>query len=158
VTRRLLGELEVPTVVDADALWELEPFQRRAPTVLTPHEGELARLLGETSGWVASHRLQALARAVDRFGCIVLLKGADTLVGAPGERVLLVSDNVPGLAVAGTGDVLTGITGAFLAKGVEPRLATAAAAAVHRRAARLTGKRRGLIAGDVVDSLPDALV
>jgi hydroxyethylthiazole kinase-like uncharacterized protein yjeF len=157
VVRRLLAELEVPVVVDADALWELEPVERGAPTILTPHEGELARLLGETSGWVAAHRLEALARAVERFNCIVLLKGADTLIGAPGAETLVVSANVPALAVAGTGDVLTGITAAFLAKGVEPRLATAAAAVVHRRAARLTGKARGLVAGDVVEALPDAL-
>ena len=73
-------------MVDADALWQLEPLRRSAPTVLTPHEGELARLLGETSGWVAANRLEALARAAERFDCTVLLKGADTLVGAPGTR------------------------------------------------------------------------
>jgi ADP-dependent NAD(P)H-hydrate dehydratase / NAD(P)H-hydrate epimerase len=157
VVRRLLTELEVPVVVDADALSELQPFERDAPTVLTPHEGELARLLGETSGWVNAHRLEALGRAVERFGCIVLLEGADTLIGAPGEHILVVSRNAPALAVAGTGDVLTGITAAFLAKGIEPRLAAAAAAAAHRRAARLTGKSRGLVAGDVVAALPQAL-
>jgi ADP-dependent NAD(P)H-hydrate dehydratase / NAD(P)H-hydrate epimerase len=157
VVRRTLAELELPVVVDADALWRLEPFTRTAPTVLTPHEGELARLLGETSGWVAAHRLEALRRAVERFRCIVLLKGADTLIGTPGEPTLVVSGNVPALAAAGTGDVLTGIIAAFLAKGVDPRLAAAAAAVAHRRAARLSGKRRGLVAGDVVDALPDAL-
>jgi ADP-dependent NAD(P)H-hydrate dehydratase / NAD(P)H-hydrate epimerase len=157
VVRRLLAELEVPVVVDADGLWELEPFERDAPTVLTPHEGELARLLGESSGWVAAHRLQALGRAGERFGCIVLLKGADTLIGAPGEHTLVVSANAPALAVAGTGDVLTGITAAFLAKGVDPLLATAAAATAHRRAARLAGRSRGLVAGDVVAALPVAL-
>jgi hydroxyethylthiazole kinase-like uncharacterized protein yjeF len=157
LVRRLLSELEVPVVVDADALWELEPFERRVATVLTPHEGELARLLGETSGWVAAQRLHALGRAVERFGCIVLLKGADTLIGAPGQHTLVVSANVPALAAAGTGDVLTGITAAFLAKGVDPRLGAAAAAAVHRRAARRAGRLRGLVAGDVVEALPDAL-
>ncbi|MGZ8695371.1 MAG: NAD(P)H-hydrate dehydratase, partial [Gaiellaceae bacterium] len=109
------------------------------------------------SGWVAAHRLEALRRAVERFRCIVLLKGADTLIGAPGEPTLVVSGNVPALAAAGTGDVLTGIIAAFLAKGVEPRLAAAAAAVAHRRAARLSGKRRGLVAGDVVAALPEAL-
>ncbi|MBA2475157.1 MAG: hypothetical protein H0V40_04270, partial [Actinobacteria bacterium] len=80
---RLLRELEVPVVVDADALFELEPSDRVAPTVLTPHAGELARLVGKPSAWVSAHRLEALALAVERFDCIVLLKGADTLVGAP---------------------------------------------------------------------------
>jgi hydroxyethylthiazole kinase-like uncharacterized protein yjeF len=157
VVRRVLAELTLPVVVDADALWQLEPFTRGAPTILTPHEGELARLIGETSGWVAAHRLQALERAIERFGCIVLLKGADTLIGAPGERTLVVSDNVPQLAAAGTGDVLTGIVAAFVAKGLDPRLAAAAGAVAHRRAARLSGKRRGLVASDVVAALPDAL-
>src|SRR5262245_13397187 len=126
LVRRLLAALNIPLVVDADALWKLEPFARTAPTILTPHEGELGRLLGEPSGWVAAHRLEALRRAVERFACIVLLKGADTLIGAPGEQPLVVAGNVPALAAAGTGDVLTGIIAAFLAKGVEPRLAAAA--------------------------------
>jgi NAD(P)H-hydrate epimerase len=154
---RLLASLELPVVVDADGLWQLEPFRRSAPTVLTPHEGELARLLGETSGWVAANRVEALRRAVGRFECTVLLKGADTLVGTPGLGVLVVSDNVPALAVAGTGDVLTGILAAFLAKGVELPAAAAAAAVAQRRAALLSGKRRGLVAGDVADALPQAL-
>jgi NAD(P)H-hydrate epimerase len=158
VVRRVLDELDLPVVIDADALWQLEPPpSRAAATILTPHEGELARLIGETSGWVATHRLQALDRAIERFGCIVLLKGADTLVGAPGEPTLVVSGNVPALATAGTGDVLTGIIAAFVAKGVDPRLAAAAGAVAHRRAARLSGKERGLVAGDVVAALPDAL-
>ena len=62
----------------------------RAPTVLTPHAGELGRLLGEESGWVDAHRLEAARRGAERFGCVCLLKGADTLVAAPGEGVLVV--------------------------------------------------------------------
>ena len=119
LVRRLLEESDLPAVVDADALYELEPFAREAPTVLTPHSGELGRLIGEESSWVDAHRLEALARAVERFGCVVLLKGADTLIGAPGKGVLVHATNTtPALATAGTGDVLTGITAAFLAKGI----------------------------------------
>jgi NAD(P)H-hydrate epimerase len=153
LVRRLLEETELPAVVDADALYELQPFDRAAPTVLTPHSGELARLVGEESSWVNTHRLAALRRAVDRFRCIVLLKGADTLVGAPGEGVWVVGDNVPSLATAGTGDVLTGIIAAFLAKRMDAREAVAAAAVAHRLAAA-RGPRRGLVAGDVIDALP----
>ena len=145
LVRRLLEQTDLPAVVDADALYELEPFERAAPTVLTPHSGELARLLGEDSKWVDAHRLDALRRAVERFGCVVLLKGADTLVGAPGEGVWVVGQNVPALATAGTGDVLTGIVAAFLAKGMDARQAAAAAAvlAPHApRAARERGPRR----------------
>ena len=88
--RRLLAELDRPAVVDADGLYDLEPFERAAPTVLTPHEGELARLLGVQSDWVAAHRLEAVQRGAEHFRCVCLLKGADTLVAAPGEGVLVV--------------------------------------------------------------------
>ncbi|HYZ79548.1 MAG TPA: NAD(P)H-hydrate dehydratase [Gaiellaceae bacterium] len=157
LVRRLLSESSLPAVVDADGLHELQPFTRDAPTVLTPHEGELARLLGEESRWVATHRLEAIRRGVERFGCVVLLKGADTLVGAPGAGVLVRSANAPGLATAGTGDVLTGIVAAFLAKGLEAQLAAAAGAVAQARAARLAPQQAGLVASDVVALLPRAL-
>jgi NAD(P)H-hydrate epimerase len=157
LVRRLLAECEVPAVVDADALHELGPFERKAPTVLTPHSGELGRLIGKESSWVDAHRLEALAGAVERFRCVVLLKGADTLVGAPGEGVLVRAINTPGLATAGTGDVLTGITAAFLSKGMDARLAAAAAATAQGRAAFLASKARGLVASDVIEALPLAL-
>src|SRR6185437_301473 len=72
VVRRLLEELDRPAVVDADALHDLEPFSRSAPTVLTPHEGELAHLLGVQSSWVAAHRIEAVKRAAETFGCVCL--------------------------------------------------------------------------------------
>jgi hydroxyethylthiazole kinase-like uncharacterized protein yjeF len=157
LVRRLLAETQLPAVVDADALYELQPFERAAPTVLTPHSGELARLLGEDSNWVDAHRLEALRRAVERYRCVVLLKGADTLVGAPGQGVLVRATNTPGLATAGSGDVLTGIVAAFLAKGIEARLAAAAASTAQGVAAYLAQKPAGLMAGDVVEALPSAL-
>jgi ADP-dependent NAD(P)H-hydrate dehydratase / NAD(P)H-hydrate epimerase len=157
LVRRLLADVDLPAVVDADALHELAPFERSAPTVLTPHAGELARLLGRESAWVSAHRLQALTEAVDRFGCVVLLKGADTLVGAPGEGLLVRPVDTPGLATAGTGDVLTGIVAAFLAKGMDARAAAAAGATAHGVAASLVPHQVGLVAGDVVAALPAAL-
>src|SRR6185295_1451343 len=135
LVRKLLEEVDLPAVVDADGLRGLAPFERSAPTVLTPHEGELGRLLGEESGWVAAHRLEALRRAVERFGCVVLLKGPDTLVGAPGADVLVAAPGPPSLATAGTGDVLTGILGAFLSKGLDARHAAVAAAVAQQTAA-----------------------
>jgi ADP-dependent NAD(P)H-hydrate dehydratase / NAD(P)H-hydrate epimerase len=149
VVARLLMELEVPLVVDADGLFELEPFERTGPTVLTPHEGELARLLGEDSQWVAAHRLEAVRRGADRFNCICLLKGADTLVAGPGEGVLVSSLGTPALATAGSGDVLTGIVAAFLAKGVGAEAAVAA----HQLASRLV-PQAGAVASDVISALP----
>ena len=156
LVRDLLESTQVPAVVDADALHELDPFERDAPTVLTPHSGELGRLIGEESKWVDAHRLEALRRAVERFRCVVLLKGADTLIGAPDAGVWVVGDNVPSLATAGTGDVLTGIVAAFLAKGMDAREAAAAGALVHRLAAA-RGPKRGLVAGDLIDALPSCL-
>jgi NAD(P)H-hydrate epimerase len=154
---RLLGELPIPGVVDADALFELEPGDWPAPRVLTPHSGELARLLGEAADWVDAHRLEALRRAVERFGCVVLLKGADTLIGAPGERVLVSANGLPSLATAGTGDVLTGIVAAFLSKGMEARLATAAAATAQQLASLEAPQRAGLVASDLLEALPRVL-
>jgi NAD(P)H-hydrate epimerase len=150
---RLLAELEVPVVVDADGLFELEPIERKAATVLTPHEGELARLLGVESRWVAAHRLEAVRRAAAHFDCVVLLKGADTLVAAPGEGVWVCALGTPALATAGSGDVLTGIVAAFLAKGLDARLAAAAGAAVHQLASREI-PQAGAVASDVVGALP----
>jgi NAD(P)H-hydrate epimerase len=156
LVRRLLAETELPAVVDADALFGLEPFEREAPTVLTPHAGELGRLLGEESSWVDAHRLEAARRCAERFSCACLLKGADTIVAAPGEGVLVVGDGPPALATAGTGDVLTGVVASFLAKGLESRLAAAAAATACQGAAWL-GPARGLVASDVIAALPEAL-
>jgi ADP-dependent NAD(P)H-hydrate dehydratase / NAD(P)H-hydrate epimerase len=156
LVRRLLRGLELPVVVDADALFELEPADWPAPRVLTPHAGELGRLLGRGSEWVDAHRLDAVHAAVERFHCVVLLKGADTLVAAPDEGVLVSTTGGPALATAGTGDVLTGVVAAFLAKGLEARLAAAAAAFVHGRAAQFVPHERGVIASDVVAALPQA--
>jgi hydroxyethylthiazole kinase-like uncharacterized protein yjeF len=157
LVRRLLLATDVPVVVDADGLDGFAPVGRAGETVLTPHSGELGRLLGQESAWVDAHRLEAVERAVERFGCVVLLKGADTLIGAPGEGVWVVAGNVPALATAGTGDVLTGIVAAFLAKGLDARTAAAAGAIAHRKAARVAGKAVGLVASDVVEALPRAL-
>jgi hydroxyethylthiazole kinase-like uncharacterized protein yjeF len=154
--RRILAEARLPVVVDGDALWELEPGEWPAPRVLTPHSGELGRLIGAESSWVDAHRIAAVGRGVERFGCVVLLKGAGTLIAAPDAGVL-VDGGHPILATAGTGDVLTGIVAAFLAKGMNARLATAAAATAHHWAAIETSFDAGLIASDLLDALPKVL-
>ena len=157
LVRRLLGEVELPTVVDADALFELEPAAWPAPRVLTPHEGELGRLLGRDSGEIAAHRIASVREAADRFGCVVMLKGQDTLVAEPGRDLLVSALGLPSLATAGTGDVLTGVIAAFLAKGMDAQLATVAGAAAQQRASIEAEQRSGLIASDVVEALPRAL-
>jgi ADP-dependent NAD(P)H-hydrate dehydratase / NAD(P)H-hydrate epimerase len=157
LVRRVLADVQVPTVVDADALFELEPGTWPAPHVLTPHEGELGRLLGRQSSEVAAHRLASVQEAAERFGCVVVLKGEDSLIACPGEGVLVSALGLPSLATAGTGDVLTGVTAAFLAKGMEPRRAAAAACAAQQLASHEAPQRFGLVASDVVEALPRAL-
>ena len=161
----LLDRLDKPIVLDADGLWALAGhldwvFSRDAPTVLTPHAGELARLLGRDSSRISARRLNAVQAGADDVGAVVLLKGADTLVAAPGKGVLACDLGNPGLATAGTGDVLTGIVAAFLAKGMDGRLAAAAAAAAGGEAARLASERHGtagMIASDVIEALSPTL-
>jgi ADP-dependent NAD(P)H-hydrate dehydratase / NAD(P)H-hydrate epimerase len=155
--RALLERVDLPAVVDADALFDLEPVPRGAPTVLTPHAGELARLLDRDSAWVGAHRLEAVRSAAHRFDATVLLKGPDTLVTSPDGAVVVCDLGPPSLATAGTGDVLTGVVAAFLAKGLDAPTAAAAAAIAHGRAAQLVPHQAGLVASDLLGSLPAAL-
>jgi NAD(P)H-hydrate epimerase len=157
LVRGLLERSVLPAVVDADALFLLEPVARDAVTVLTPHAGELARLLDTDSAWVSAHRLEATTRCADRFGAVVVLKGADTIVRAPDGRTVVCDVGPPSLATAGTGDVLTGVLGAFLAKGLDATDAAVAAAVAHGLAARAVPHQAGLIASDVVEALPSVL-
>jgi hydroxyethylthiazole kinase-like uncharacterized protein yjeF len=157
LVRALLEQVDLPAVVDADALFELEPVERAAPTVLTPHAGELGRLLGTEAASVGEHRLAAARDAAARFQAVVLLKGADTIVASPDGTAIVCDLGPPSLATAGTGDVLTGIVGAFLAKGAEPATAAAAAAVAHALAAAAVPVQSGLVASDLLQHLPGAL-
>jgi NAD(P)H-hydrate epimerase len=147
----------LPAVVDADGLFGLEPVAREAPTVLTPHAGELARLLGIDSATVSAHRLESAARVAERFGAVVLLKGADTLVAAPRSGVLVATYGTPALATAGSGDVLTGVVATFLAKGMEAQYAAAAASVAHGVASELIEPQVGVVASDLLPELRHAL-
>jgi hydroxyethylthiazole kinase-like uncharacterized protein yjeF len=157
LVHRLLAEVELPMVVDADALFELQPAEWPAPRVLTPHEGELARLLRRDSKEIAAHRLASAQEAAEKFNAVVVLKGEDSLVAAPDRGVLVCALGLPSLSTAGTGDVLTGVTAAFLAKGMEPQRAAAAACAAQQLASHHAAQRYGLVASDVVEALPLAL-
>jgi len=157
LVHELLALSSLPAVVDADALYELDLPARTGPTVLTPHAGELARLLGVESGWVSAHRLEAAAQPAERLGAVVLLKGADTIVRAPDGTTVVCDSAPPSLATAGTGDVLTGVLGAFLAKGLDATDAAVAAAIAHGLAASAVPHQAGLVASDVVAALPAVL-
>ena len=155
--RRLVARATVPTVVDADALfalsggpWPVREHDNRL--VLTPHDGEYQRLLGAPAG---PDRIGAALRLADRIGATALVKGSVTAVASPAlepgrPRVLLAAAGSPRLATAGTGDVLGGVIGALLARGLEPPVAAALGAHVHGRAASL-GHAEGLAAGDLPD-------
>ena len=154
---RLLERLEVPVVVDADALFGLAPVARSHSTVLTPHAGEIARLLDCDSAWVDAHRLEAARACAERHGAVVLLKGAGTIVQAPTGGPVVCDTGPPSLATAGTGDVQTGVVAAFLAKGLDAVTAATAAATVHGLAAAVSPYQAGLVASDVIAELPGAL-
>ena len=158
----ILRRVDLPAVVDADGLWHLhdapETAGARAPaTVLTPHAGEAARLLGRTREEVEAARLEAALDLAERSRAIAVLKGAGTIVAAPDGRVAVNAGGSPALATAGTGDVLTGAVAAFLAKGVEPFAAAAAAVAAHARAGEIARRGDGTIASDVLEALPEAI-
>jgi hydroxyethylthiazole kinase-like uncharacterized protein yjeF len=161
--RELYGRIEVPLVVDADGLNALAGFdlpQRPAPTVLTPHAGELGRLLEVDSHEVGRRRLHHARELSEHAGAVVVLKGDDTLVVRPGGEVAISPGGAPGLATAGTGDVLSGVVGAMLAKRMEPFHAVGAAVHAHLRAGRLAAEPHGpdaVIASDVIARLPAAM-
>ena len=165
LARDVLGAIEAPLVLDADGLnafaGELGRIAaREAPTVLTPHAGELGRLLGRPSEEIAEHRLEAARETARAASAVVVLKGDDTIV-SDGERVAVNALSAPGLATAGTGDVLSGIAAAMLARGLEPFAAACAAVLAHARAGRDAARRIGaaesVIATDVIDSIPAGL-
>jgi NAD(P)H-hydrate epimerase len=157
VVRKTIAALENPLVADADALNALagDPGileARGAPTAITPHPGELSRLLGISTAAIQADRLGAARRAAERFQSAVVLKGYRSIVADPSGATVIITTGGPALATGGTGDVLTGVTVALLAGGAEPFTAAWAASWLHGRAGdvleRLLGAR-GTIAGDV---------
>jgi len=160
----------VPLLVDADGLNLLSPMgpdlasclaTRSAATVLTPHPGEMARLVGSSAGEVLSRRLEVARELSARCRAGVLLKGQRTLIAEPDGRAAVNPTGNPGMATGGTGDVLSGLIGALLAGGRDPFLAAAAGVYVHGLAgdrARETRGTHSLVAGDLLAELPGAIL
>jgi hydroxyethylthiazole kinase-like uncharacterized protein yjeF len=154
---------DVPVLVDADGLTVLSAhpdlLPRQAPTLITPHAGELARLLHADRTDIEARRLHYVRTAADRLGVTVLLKGSTTLIAAPGasEPVLVNPTGTSWLATAGSGDVLSGLAGALLAQGVPAPQAAAAAAYLHGLAARLAARDAPIGAGDLLTAIPAAI-
>jgi hydroxyethylthiazole kinase-like uncharacterized protein yjeF len=163
--RGIAAAAELPLLLDADGLnahaGALEALAARsAPTVLTPHAGELARLLDTDGAAVSARRLASAREAARRAHAIVVLKGDDTLIAHPDGRVAVSRGGAAALATAGTGDVLSGVIGAFLAKRMDPFQAACAGVFAHAAAGRLAAREvgdEGVIAGDVIERLPAAL-
>jgi hydroxyethylthiazole kinase-like uncharacterized protein yjeF len=174
---RALREIPKPIVLDADGLNALARrpetlHERVAPTILTPHPGECARLLGRTSDAVQSDRIMSAREAADRFHAVVVLKGSRTLVCdgryTRGEDTLGVGElpvginttGNPGMATGGSGDVLTGIIGALVGQRLDPFDAACLGVYLHGRAGDLAAAHKGetaMIAGDIIECLPNAI-
>ena len=165
LARSVVPKIEAPLVLDADGLNAFagrlgELRARRAPTVLTPHAGELGRLLERDSAEVDAHRLAFAREAAEAAGAIVVLKGDDTIV-TDGTRTAVNALSAAALATAGSGDVLSGLAAGLLARMGDPFAATCAAVFAHARAGRDAAARVGaaesVIATDVIDSVSSAL-
>jgi ADP-dependent NAD(P)H-hydrate dehydratase / NAD(P)H-hydrate epimerase len=164
LARSLVRGLARPMVVDADALTAISgrlELVSQAPEVrvLTPHPGEMARLLGAPVVDVQRDRIAAARELAARCRAHVVLKGATSVMAEPEGRIVLNPTGNPGMASGGTGDVLTGMIGAFLARGLRPAIAVRAGVFLHGRAGDLAAARLGeesLVARDVVDALPEA--
>lgn len=165
LARTVARSVEIPLLLDADGLnahaGALPSLaDRGAPTVLTPHAGELARLLDTDSKSVAARRLRSAREAASEAQAVVVLKGDDTIVAEPEGRVGVNRGGAAALATAGTGDVLSGVIGAYLAKAVGPFEAACAGVFLHARSGRLAARQlgcEGVIASDVIERLPAAL-
>ncbi len=162
--RAAAREVKLPMLLDADGLnahsGALPSLAaREAASVLTPHAGELARLLEIDSSAVGRRRLESVREAAAVARAIVVLKGDDTLVAVPDGRVAVNRGGASALATAGSGDVLSGVIGAFLAKRMDPWHAACAGVLLHSRAGQLTAREigpEGVIASDVIAALPRA--
>ncbi|HEY7932363.1 MAG TPA: NAD(P)H-hydrate dehydratase [Solirubrobacteraceae bacterium] len=164
--RELAREAPCALVLDADGLGAHADALgglagRNNPTVLTPHTGELGRLLGLERRQIEAERLLHVRAAAKEAGSVVLLKGDDTLIADPSGLVAVSPGGSPGLATAGTGDVLSGVIAALLAKNLDAFTAACAGVWMHlragREAARRIGGADGVIASDVIDALPAML-
>lgn len=164
LVRELLPAIKIPFVLDADALNALAGQvsilgSLQAPAVITPHPGEMARLMGVAPKDIQADRIGAAIKAAATWNVATLLKGARTVVAAPEGVVYINPTGNPGMATGGSGDVLTGIVVSLIAQGLEPGRAAAAGAYIHGLAGDMTAKEKGmmgLIAGDIVSILPAA--
>jgi NAD(P)H-hydrate epimerase len=166
LARELVRMLDLPLVIDADGLTalagDLEPLDvAPAARCLTPHPGEMARLLGTTVAEVERDRVGIARRLATEHRASVVLKGGGSVIAVPTGEVYISPTGNPGMASGGTGDVLTGMVGAYLARGLPPAAALQTAVYLHGRAGDLAAARLGqeaLVASDVIATLPEAIL
>jgi NAD(P)H-hydrate epimerase len=164
--RKLVAGLELPLVLDADGLNALAGdagtlASRSAPTIITPHPGELSRLLGTSSAAIQADRPAAASKAARQLNVTVVLKGYRSIVAGPAGEMVIITTGGPGLATGGTGDVLTGVTVALLAGKTIPFAAAWAASWLHGRAGDVLERKlgdRGVVAGDLPAALPGVML
>jgi NAD(P)H-hydrate epimerase len=166
LVRDLLPVLSKPTVLDADALFAVCGYQTllkdfSAPLVITPHPGELAKLLGVNISEVQKDRLAIAEEFAKKWNVVVVLKGAGTIIATPEGRSFVNIAGNPGMATAGAGDVLSGMVATFLAQGLPPAAAAACAVWLHGRAGDIAAKElseAGLVAGDIIDCIGKSIL
>lgn len=163
--RDFIPKMIVPAVLDADALFAVCGYLRLlkkspVPIIITPHAGEMAKLLGVSVQDVQSNRVAVAEGFAKQTDVIVVLKGAGTVVATPEGRIFINSTGNPGMATGGSGDVLSGMIAALLAQGLVPAVAAACGVWIHGRAGDIAADREGiagLMAGDIADAVPAAL-
>jgi len=162
---RLIKESPIPLILDADALNALNKNlsilkKSKSAVILTPHPGEMARLLGKSKSAIATQRSKIAKQFTRRNQCTLLLKGHQTVVASANQRLYINKTGNAGMATAGSGDVLTGIIAAFIAQGLTPYNATKYGAYIHGKAGDIAAKRRGktsLIAADLIENIGQAI-
>ena len=165
VVKNLIQRIAVPMVIDADGLnaliGSLDILARaKAPVVLTPHPGEMARLMGISTNDVEQDRIGMAQGFAEEYGVTVVLKGAGTVIATPYGEVFINSTGNPGMATGGTGDVLSGMIGSLLAQGYGPTQAACLAVHLHGLAGDLAAGEKGeagMIAGDLIEKIPAAI-
>ncbi|MDY6892289.1 MAG: NAD(P)H-hydrate dehydratase, partial [Chloroflexota bacterium] len=165
LVRELVKEIEVPLLIDGDGITAIADHtdvvkSRRAPTVLTPHSGEMARIVKTGGNEVDRNKINVLQTTARELNAIVVLKGAHSLIGYPDETVYINTSGNPGMATAGSGDALTGTIAAMYGLGLSVEEATRTGVFIHGLSGDLAAQEKGedgLTAQDIVDYLPNAL-
>ncbi len=165
LVRNIVGRIDKPAVLDADGInafvGHLEDLKKaKARLVLTPHAGEMARLIGKDAAEINSARKDVALAFANEYNTVLVLKGHNTVVAAPGGDIYVNETGNPGMATGGTGDILTGMIASFIGQGIAPFTAAVLGVHFHGLAGDVAAKEKGqlsLIATDLLDKLPEVL-